>query len=257
MFCITVRARVPVILCGRECSGKPGGYCCGGRHSAVDRGGLGDGLATAPGGCIVGRSVCRRSKRYGSVCAVASRWSAPHECRAHVVENQVTAAAGIRRFVALLRSPVAGVQEAAAMVLMVLARNGAPPCAASRAVAAVRRCRTLTVARARRRQRVCDCGGRRHCAADCAAPLTCRGSGRSSGEGVVEPELQQRCAAVRCGARGCGGPLVLHAHRRARPQSTTSLRLRRLEAFRRWLRCSAHLSPEFRLLQPLHCGESA
>ena len=131
------------------------------------------------------------------------------------------------------------------------------PCAASRAVAAVRRCRTLTVARARRRQPVCDCGGRRHCAADCAAPLTCRGSGRSSGGGVGEPELQQRCAAVRCVARGCGGPPVLHAHRRARPQSTTSLRLRRLEAFRRWLRCSAHLSPEFRLLQPLHCGESA
>ena len=46
----------------------------------------------------------------------------------------------------------------------------------SRGVDAVRRCRTLTVARARRRQRVCDCGGRRHCAADCAAPLTCRGS---------------------------------------------------------------------------------
>ena len=103
----------------------------------------------------------------------------------------------------------------------------------SRGVDAVRRCRTLTVARARRRQRVCDCGGRRHCAADCAAPLTCRGSGRSSGGGVAEPELQQRCAAVRCVARGCGGPPVAHAHRRARPQSTTSLRLGPPEALRR------------------------
>ena len=177
---------------------------------------------------LANHGSCRRARLRRSAGVARSPSRAP------AVDNQsaIAAAGGIRPLIALLRSPVAGVAEAAARALRNLSRNGAPPCAASRAVAAVRRCRTLTVARARRRQQVCDCGGRGRSAADCAAPLTCRGSGRSSGEGVVEPE-RQRCAAVRCVARGCGGPPVSHAHRRARPQTTTSLRLRRPEALRR------------------------
>ena len=68
--------------------------------------------------------------------------------------------------------------------------------------------------RARRCEQDINCGGGGHSTADCAAPLTCRRSGQSSGDHVAEPE-HQRCAGVRRVARGCGGPPVSHAHRRA------------------------------------------
>ena len=143
--------------------------------------------------------------------------------RAPAVDNKsaIAAAGGIAPLIALLRSPVAGVAEAAAGALANLSVNGAPPCAASRAVAAVRRCRTLTVARARSRQQVCDCGGWRHSAVGCAAPLTCR---RSSGfcshcTAANQPEWcarARRSGASRLTCRGLRSRCQARRHRSGR-----------------------------------------
>ena len=153
-------------------------------------------------------------------------------------ENQVAirAAGGIPPLIALLRSPVTGVQNAAARALWNLSINGALRSTG----AAARRfyilievpgltcvtsifCICIYLMGARSREQDCNrrCGG--HSAIDCAAPLTRRRGARSNGGGTAEPEPKRCDAAFFDTARAGRSRVLLHDHHRARAQPRTKL----------------------------------